>query len=158
MADQRENETHGKVNCEDLGSCLTDWSSEELAELCPYLSYHRFSPDTPLWHRGDAGTFGGFLVKGKLLVKREARFPGKNILLAILEDGSVFGEKALVCSSERSSTVVAAEESETLHLSRDKAQEFFEKNPLLGLKLLKNVLNITTIRLQQTGFRLAELL
>jgi CRP-like cAMP-binding protein len=100
----------------------------------------------------------GFLLQGKLLVKREGRFPGKLILLAILEKGTFFGETAISPLQCHTATLTAAVHSQAGILTREKMQELFEQEPALGVKFLKRIVAVGSLRLQHAGSRLAELL
>ncbi len=143
---------------DDLKICFPGFDDNQIEELSPFLECRHYSAGTTVLSQGDAGDFMGFLVKGKMVVKKETLFPGKHILLAILEDGSMFGEISLASLHPRSATVVSVEDSATLILTHEKADKFFSVHPDLGLKLMKNILAVVGIRLQKSGSRLAELL
>lgn len=143
---------------DDLKICFFGFEDNEIEVLCSYLECRHYSAGEIVLKQGDPGDFMGFLVKGKMVVKKETLFPGKHILLAILEDGSMFGEISLASLSVRSATVISVEDSATLILSHENADKFFSAHPDLGLKLMKNILAVVGIRLQKSGSRLAELL
>ncbi|MBU0909219.1 MAG: cyclic nucleotide-binding domain-containing protein [Proteobacteria bacterium] len=135
-----------------------EFTENEVERLICYLELRRYAPGTILWKQGDPMKFMGLLVEGKLVVKREGRFPGKNIILAILEKGSLFGEMAVAASHQHSVTISAVEETQAYVLSFDNAQKLFQKEPALSIKLLKKIVVVCGLRLQHTGSRLAELL
>ena len=61
----------------------------------------------------------------------------KKIVLAILEEGQIFGEMGLVEDQPRSATVTASEDVQLAVLSRDGFNDLFEKNPKLLLPIIK---------------------
>lgn len=99
-----------------------------------------------------------FLLTGKLAVKKETRFPGKFVLVAILEGGSLVGEVSVVEENPRTATVVAMVESELLILSHERAKKLTAENPQLAIKLLKKIIRVLGARLQSSSTRLAQLL
>jgi CRP-like cAMP-binding protein len=107
---------------------------------------------------GEPGDFLGFLVEGKLAVKMETIFPGKFILVAVLERGSLVGEISAVDGGSRHATVVAAEKSRLLILSCEKMEQMLRQTPALGLKLLRRIIHVLGHRLDKASDRLARLL
>ena len=141
-----------------LKAFFVDFTASELETLGRYLEIKRYQAGSIVWNQGDHADFMGFLVRGKMVVKKQTSFPGKYILLAVLENGSIFGERSVVAPLDRSVTVIADEVSDTMLLSHANAQKIFLQEPALGVKLLKKILAITGSRLQGSGARLAELL
>ncbi|MFZ5760395.1 MAG: Crp/Fnr family transcriptional regulator [Thermodesulfobacteriota bacterium] len=141
-----------------FGACFYGFSVAEITRIQPYLHY-RFCPQgTDLWQEDDVADFTGFLFQGKLTVKRGARFPGKFILLAVLEPGAIFGESAIAGGRKRSAIVTAGEDCHYLALSATDSDRLFAAEPELGIRLLQNILAIAGSRLSRAGVRLAELL
>jgi len=143
---------------DDLKICFPGFEESDIELLCSYLECRQVPAGETVLQQGDAGDFMGFLVKGKMVVKKETQFPGKHILLAILEDGSMFGEISLASVTTRYASVTTVKESTTLILKHDNAKKFFDENPKLGIKLMKNILGVVGIRLKKSSTRLAELL
>lgn len=147
-----------QVTHEQLLSCFLGFSEKEVDMLCSFLEYRRYNAETILWVQGDPSGFMVFLVKGKLIVKKETEFPGKYILLAILESGSLCGEISTITSQKRSATIAAVDLSHILILSKENTHKILKENPELGIKLLKHIVGVVGKRLQQAGSRLAEVL
>lgn len=139
-------------------SCFSGCTTDEINKILPFLEYQVSSRGADLWKEGDSADFMGFLLEGKLVVKREARFPGKFILLAVLGPGSIFGETAIIAGQKRSVTLAVGEDSHFLRFTGNNAQLLFDAEPQLAIRLLKNILVVTSGRLNQAGIRLGELL
>jgi len=135
-----------------------EFTENEMEQLSSYLELRLFAQGEIVWQQGDPMDYMGFLVAGGLVIKREGRFQGKNIILAILEKGSLFGEMAVAASHQHSVTISALEETQAYVLSFANAQKLFQKEPVLSIKLLKKIVVVCGLRLQHTGSRLAELL
>lgn len=133
-------------------------SGEELDIICPFLKIRQLSPDTVLMREGEAGAFMGFLVEGKLAVRKETAFAGKHILLAILEPGTMVGEVSVVVQGQRNASVVATEESTVLELAGADFETLVDRHPELSVKFLRQIVNVVSLRLRKADDRLARLL
>jgi CRP/FNR family cyclic AMP-dependent transcriptional regulator len=143
---------------EDLRSVFKFLDEKEVETLCTYLELRKLPTNTILMEENQDGDFMGFLVKGRLAVKKETRFPGKYILLAILDPGTMVGEISVMECCRRNATVVAMEEAQLLILSRERLNALLAADPILGSKVLKRIIQVLSIRLQRADDRLAKLL
>ena len=84
---------------------------------------------------GSYGTTAYVIKSGKVEVTELVK--NKKIVLAILEEGQIFGEMGLVEDQPRSATVAAFEDVQLAVLSRDSFNDLFEKNPKLLLPIIK---------------------
>lgn len=143
---------------EDLKSVFKFLDGQEIATLCTYLDLRRLPADAVLMEENQEGDFMGFLVKGRLAVKKETQFQGKYILLAILDPGTMVGEISMMECCRRNATVVAVEESELLILTQERLNGLLTADPVLGAKVLKRIIQVLSLRLQKADDRLATLL
>lgn len=138
--------------------CFRFLASDELDTLCPFLSLRLLPADETLMREGEEGGFMAFLLQGKLAVRKEAAFAGKHILLAILEPGTIVGEISVVANGMRNATVVALEECAMLELNRANFDAFLADNPALGVKFLRHIVQVVSLRLRKADDRLVRLL
>jgi len=139
-------------------AAFSDFTEGEIKTLFSFLEPRQYAAGTSVWQQGDPMAFMGFLLDGRFVVKREGRFPGKQIILAVLEKGSLFGEMSVAALQPHSVTLVAVDETTACILTHDNARQFFQNEPLLAIKLLQKIVMVAGLRLQHTGSRLAELL
>ena len=133
-------------------------SEQEIAALCPYMELKKVAADTVVIKEGDPGDFMGFLVHGRLSVRKETAFPGKEVLMAILEAGSLVGESAIVKPSVRNATVVAVVDCELLILSHENMRKLNASNPALAVKVLERIIAVVSLRFSKVVERLSKLL
>lgn len=150
--------TDNSITYNEFLACLPGISEDEFHILHRYLTFCVFPRDRVVMQEGDPGGFMGFLVKGKMAIRKETSFDGKYILIAILEKGSIFGEISVVEPNPRTATVSALEECHALILSHENAQEVISAHPELGVKLLSKILRIVGRRLQRSAARIADVL
>jgi CRP-like cAMP-binding protein len=153
------------INCiccdartEDIRKAFSFLSTEETEELCSYLQLREWQADAVVMREGAAEDYVGFLIEGKLAVKKKTGYWGKHIIIAILEKGAMVGEGAFIESGSRSNDVIAMEPCRLLTLSAPKMDELTLNNPLLAVKLMKRMLFIMSIRLRKASDRISELL
>ena len=126
--------------------------------LFAYLELREWQAGEIVLKKGEPADFMGFLVVGKLAVKMEAIFPGRFILVAVLERGSMLGELSVVEGGGRYATVVATENSHLLIISRKNMELMLGQAPALGLKIFQRIISVLGHRLGEASGRLARLL
>jgi len=152
------------INCaccdaraEDIRKAFNFLSKKEIEELCNYLELREWQADALVMKEKADEDYVGFLIEGKLAVKKKGDW-GKHIIIAVLEKGAMVGEGAFIESGPRSNDVIAIESSRLLTLSAPKMEELILNNPLLAVKLLKRMLFIMSVRLRKASDRISELL
>jgi CRP/FNR family transcriptional regulator, cyclic AMP receptor protein len=129
----------------------------EVEELVPYLEYRKYQEGEVLFEEGEPGEFICFISSGKMEIKKETDFKGKQVILALLSKGSFVGELSIIDGKPRSATVVSLEPSETLILHGDKFEELVNEHPRIGVKILRGIARILSLRLRKSGDRLAAI-
>lgn len=153
-----EGKLSGRYRPEELTDIFSFLSAEEMGLLFAYLEFREWQQGEIVLKSGDPGDFMGFMIEGKLAVKMEAIFPGKFILVAMLERGSLVGEVSVVEGGCRHASVVATENSHLLILSRKNLELMLEQAPTLGLKIFRRIIYVLGHRLGEASGRLARLL
>jgi CRP-like cAMP-binding protein len=148
----------GVYRPEELSDIFPFLDPSEISAICSYLELRSWSAGTTLMRDGDVGDYMGFVVHGKLVVKKETAFPGKFVLIAVLERGSMVGEISVVELGKRNATVTAAEESQLLLMTYDGMEKLLEEFPGIGNRLLKRIIHVLGYRLRMASERLSKLL
>ncbi|UCE93221.1 MAG: cyclic nucleotide-binding domain-containing protein [Flavobacteriaceae bacterium] len=143
---------------EDVKKAFSFLSDEDIEVLSKYLEMREWESDAVVMSEGGSDDYVGFLIEGKLAVKKKTGYWDKHIIIAILEKGTMVGEGAFIDSKPRSSTVIAMEPCRILTISVEKMDELVLDNPPLAIKLMKRLLYIVSIRLRKAGERISELL
>lgn len=126
----------------------------ELEDFFSYFEKVTCPAGRAFFEEGDPGDSIGFLLSGKLEVKKETEFKGKHIILAVLDKGAMVGEFSMISGQQRSATVIALEDSEILTLKREPLDAFLEKSPHTGIKVFKGIVHIMGLRFRKTVDRL----
>ena len=124
-------------------------NKEELKEIYENLEEVEFESGRIIFEEGAPGNEMYIIKEGKVEVRLKR---GDLILvLAELKKGDFFGEFSLVQEAERSATCVATQKVNLFSLSKEKFWKIAEKNPRIGLKILKNLSEEMAERIRETN-------
>ncbi|MBF8257734.1 MAG: CarD family transcriptional regulator [Actinobacteria bacterium] len=127
---------------------------EDLEQILPFFELLNCPAGTTIFNEGDEGDYVCFIAAGRFEVKKQTEFKGKQIIIALLGKGSIVGEMSLIDQYPRSATVVSREDSQMVILRRDSVDAISQKYPQIGIKILKGLNRILSLRLRQTVDRL----
>ena len=130
-------------------------NNEDLDQIIPFFEIVDCPKGSTLFIEGDPGDFVGFITSGKLEVKKQTEFKGRQIILALLSKGSLVGELSMVDQQPRSATVSATEDSRLIVLRREALDSIMQTYPYIGIKILKGLNQILSTRLRKAVDRLA---
>jgi len=130
------------------------FEERELEKIAPYFERAHYEAGEVIFNEGDDADFIGFVTSGHVEAKKETEFRGKQIVIAQMSKGSILGELALFDGEPRSATVEALKETELLILRRSALEAFISDFPGLGIKVLKGVSRVLSLRLRQMAERL----
>ena len=94
-----------------------------------------------------------FLKSGRVKLTRLSP-EGKEMIVALINPGEVFGELSILDSGERTDFAYAAEKSLICAISKDDFRKFIEGNPELNLKVTK----LIGLKLRRYSERIEELI
>ena len=134
------------------------FNEEEVEQTLPYLEVAHYKKDDTIFNEGDKGDYICIIHSGKIDVKKQTEFKGRQVIIASLKEGSFVGEMALINKNEpRSATVVASEDSALIILKRDSMDALLEEHPRIGIKILKGLNQVLAVRLRKTVERLTSI-
>jgi CRP-like cAMP-binding protein len=136
---------------------FSSFSLDELSVLAKHMSFVHLQRGEYLFMEGDQGTFMGFVVSGVLEVQKSTS-GGERVPLARLTKGSSIGEMAIIDQSVRSATVVAKQATTMVTLTEKGFDLLAEKNPVLGIKVIKKIARLLSLNMRRTSSKLADFL
>ena len=132
-------------------------SEGDLDDVSGFFNCRTVSARTNLWSAGDPCDYIAFIVSGRVQIKVDTEFPGKQVVVGVFSRGSVIGSNCAVDTVPRYTTAVAMENSGLILLTHDNFNRLLEGYPLIGTKLLKGMLLSEANRLQKAYMRLASI-
>ncbi len=141
----------------EIADLFYNMTESDLFELMQFFEYRQVPSGETLWHSGDSSDYVAFIVSGKLQVKKDTEFKGKQVVVGIYSTGTIVGELGLMENEPRSVSAVAIEDSVLVCLSRENFETLIDQHPELGVKLLKSMFLAVSVRLKKSFDRLAAI-
>lgn len=135
------------------------FNETELAMLHPLFHLIRSRCGEILIAEGNpAGGPFSIVLSGALEVKKQTEF-GRHVVLAKVTRGAILGYSSIYPNTRPFPiTAVAMEDTEILALAPEKLKTLLEEYPAIGVKILREVIRVQDIRLQELVGRFAATL
>ena len=122
-------------------------SKRDLSSLTKIIHNRTYVPGEYIFYRGDPGIGLYILREGEVEVQRENSY-GELKILASYQKGDFFGELALVEGETRSASAIAKTDCKVSVIFKPDLDEFIEKYPKKGIRILTGISNTIAIRLR----------
>jgi CRP-like cAMP-binding protein len=129
-----------------------DLSEEELGYISEKMIARHYESGKFIFFEDSEGEQCFFVVQGSVKVTRLSK-DGREVILAMLNEGEFFGEMALLDGESRSANVIALEETEVLTLNREDFLVVLQDYPQIAIQLLKEMAH----RLRKSDRQIASL-
>ena len=125
-------------------------SDEDLKNLSAFFESKNIPAGETLWKEEDPFDYIAFIVSGRVEIKKETEYRGKNMILGIYSMGAL----CILDDSLRKVTAVALEDVSLAIITQKNLDKLIATNPELGAKLLKGMLLTVSDRLRKSFDRL----
>jgi CRP/FNR family cyclic AMP-dependent transcriptional regulator len=136
---------------------LENFSSGEVQALAHFMHAYRAETGVEIIREGDGGDFMLMLIEGRAEVYKRDRWNTPQ-LLATVEAGRTLGEMSMIDGDARFATCLAAEPTLIAVLDRESLARIIVEQPLLGAKILMELVLMLSQRLRNTSERLLGML
>lgn len=136
---------------------LENFSPAEVRLLAHFMEVYRAEPGMELIREGEGGDFMLMLIEGKVEVRKRDRWNTPQVI-AIVDAGKVLGEMSMIDGEARFATCVAIEAVLVAMLDRESLARIIVEQPMLGAKVLMEVVLMLSQRLRATSERLLGML
>ena len=136
---------------------LENFAPAEIRLLAHFMSMYRAEPGVEIIREGDGGDFMLMIVEGQVEVHRRDRWNTQQ-LLAVVEAGRTLGEMLMIDGEARFATCIAVAPALIAVLDRENLARIIVEQPLLGAKILMELVLMLSQRLRATSQRLLGLL
>lgn len=136
---------------------LENFSLNEVRLLAQFMEVYRAEPAMEIIREGDGGDFMLMIIEGRVEVQKRDRWNTPQAL-ATVEAGRTLGEMSMIDGEPRFATCVAREPVLVAVLSRESLARIIVEQPLLGAKILMELVLMLSQRLRATSERLLGLL
>ncbi|MCX7893250.1 MAG: cyclic nucleotide-binding domain-containing protein [Burkholderiales bacterium] len=125
----------------------------EIRLMSHFMQVYRAQAGQEVIREGDSGDFLMFVIEGRIEVFRQDR-AGSPRLIAVVEAGKTLGEMSMIDGEPRFATCVADGASLIGVLTRESLARIILEQPILGAKILMELVLMLSQRLRQTSSRL----
>lgn len=135
---------------------FAEFSREDISILSGYMDVYRAQPGELIIREGDSGDFMLLIIEGAVdILKRGIR--GEQFMTNA-GPGMTLGEMSMIDGEARFATCVAAESALVAVLDRESLARIIVEQPMLGAKILMELVLMLSQRLRATSDRLMQLL
>ena len=129
---------------------LENFSSAEVRMLAHFMEVYRVEVGVELIREGEGGDFMMMIIQGSVEVRKRDRWNTPQ-LLATVDAGMTLGEMSMIDGEARFATCVAIEAALVAVLDRESLARIIVEQPMLGAKILMELVLILSRRLRTTG-------
>jgi CRP-like cAMP-binding protein len=115
---------------------FSNLKEESMMELNKIAKEKEIGKNQPIYFPNEPSSSIFMLKMGRVKISRYSE-DGKEIIMAFINPGEVFGEMAYLGEGERTDIALTVEPSYICAINKDDFSEFIEKNPKLNLKLTR---------------------
>jgi CRP/FNR family transcriptional regulator, cyclic AMP receptor protein len=141
---------HGMISYSPL---FENFNLAEIRLLAHFMQVYRAEPGVEIIREGEAGDFMMMLIEGRIEVFKQDRWNAPR-LIALIEPGKTVGEMSMIDGEPRFATCVSAERSMIAVLTRENLARIILEQPILGAKILMELVLMLSQRLRQTSMKL----
>ena len=132
-------------------------SAADLEAVSAYFNCRTVMARTNLWNAGDPSDYVAFIISGRVQIKVDTEFPGKQVVVGVFSRGSVIGSSCAVDTEPRYTTATVMEDAGLVLITHENINRLIDDYPEVGTKLLKGMLLSEANRLQKAYTRLASI-
>ncbi len=111
-------------------------SKQSMEVLSKITTMENFPKNQPIYFAHEPSNAIFFLKKGRVKLTRTSP-EGKEMIVALVNPGDVFGEMSIIDEGERTDYAIALDECLICAISKSDFRDFIEENPSLNLKITK---------------------
>jgi len=136
---------------------LENFSVPEVRLLAHFMDVYRAAPNTEIIRENDGGDFMVMVLEGRVEVRKRDRW-NRMQLIAEVGPGRTLGEMSMIDGEPRFATCVAIEPVLIAVMHRESLARIIVEQPMLGAKILMELVLMLSQRLRATSARLVQAL
>ncbi|MBE0620693.1 MAG: cyclic nucleotide-binding domain-containing protein [Burkholderiales bacterium] len=134
-----------------------NFNMAEIRLMSHFMNVYRAGLGQEFIHEGEQGDFMLLIIEGSVEVFKQDRWNAPK-LIASVDAGKTLGEMSMIDGEPRFATCVAAEPCVIAVLSRENLARIILEQPVLGAKILMELVLMLSQRLRQTSVKLVGLM
>ena len=151
-ATQFASQIHGLIMYSPL---FENFNLAEIRLMSHFMQMYRAEPGMEILREGEDGDFMMLLIEGRIEVFKQDRWNAPR-LIAVVEPGKSLGEMSMIDGEPRFASCIAATPCQIAVLSRENLARIILEQPVLGSKVLMEMVLMLSQRLRQTSQKLVS--
>jgi CRP/FNR family cyclic AMP-dependent transcriptional regulator len=136
---------------------IENFSTAEVRLLSHFMDVYNADSGAEIIHEGAGGDFMMLILEGKVEVVKQDRWNRPQVI-AVVDPGKTLGEMSMIDGEPRFATCIAVEPTTVAVLDRENLARIIVEQPMLGAKILMELVLMLSQRLRMTSSRLMQLL
>jgi CRP-like cAMP-binding protein len=136
---------------------LENFSPAEVRLLAHFMDVYQAPPGVEIIREGEGGDFMVMVIEGKVEVQKRDRWNTPQ-LIAVVEAGKTLGEMSMIDGEARFATCIAVDATVFAVLDRENLARIIVEQPMLGAKILMQMVLMLSQRLRITSGQLLQLM
>ena len=136
---------------------LENFSPAEVRLLAHFMDVYQAPAGSEIIREGESGDFMLMLIEGRVEVLKRDRWNVPQ-MIAQVDAGKTLGEMSMIDGEPRFATCVAAEPAVVAVLDRENLARIIVEQPMLGAKILMQMILLLSQRLRSTSGRLLQMM
>ena len=151
-ATQFASQIHGLIMYSPL---FENFNLAEIRLMSHFMQMYRAEPGMEILREGEDGDFMMLLIEGRIEVFKQDRWNAPR-LIALLNAGQTVGEMSMIDGEPRFASCIAAERCVVAVLTRESLARIILEQPVLGAKVLMELVLMLSKRLRLTSAKLVN--
>jgi CRP-like cAMP-binding protein len=126
-----------------------DFSRDDIQTIAGYARAYEVKQGEIIFREGEKGQYMCLIVEGKIGVLKESDNRERKTI-ATIRPGKTMGEMSMLDELPHSATAVANEDVKLVMITRMNFEKLVDAHPALGVKILKKIARLMSLRLRQT--------
>jgi CRP-like cAMP-binding protein len=140
-----------------ISPLFENFDMADVRVMSQFMDVYRAQPGQEIIHEGEQDDFMVLMIEGSVEVFKQDRW-NKLKLIATVDAGKTLGEMSMIDGEPRFATCIAAEPCVIAVLSRENLARVILEHPILGAKILMELVLMLSQRLRQTSVKLVGLM
>lgn len=141
----------------DTIELFEDFERAEIRLLTQFMTAYRVAAGVEIIREGDPGDFMILIIEGEVDVFKNDK-AGMRKRIAIIGPGKTLGEMSMIDGEPRFSSCISATPTTFSMITRDNLTRIIAEQPMLGAKILMELVVMLSQRLRQTSAKLVNFL
>lgn len=136
-------------NMIELAQMFSDFAHADIRTLASHARAYQVDKGATIFREGQKGTFMCLIVEGRVDIFKETDTRERKLVTTV-RPGKTMGEMAMLDELPHSATTIATEDTKLVLITRHNFDIMTEKHPELGIKVLRKIAKLLSLRLRQT--------